>query len=137
MPVTMAATSGSMNLRSSVARERSKHFTLTLPSGASMFSPIPDLRPSRSIYFLFHYVYSAETSFAALTALLQPQDRLMGLGLPDGGHLTHGYYVISFLVSPQATFRSFCIIDSQEEDDCVVNLFPVAPIRARSCHAAY
>lgn len=32
-------------------------------------------------------------SFAALTALLQPQDRLMGLGLPDGGHLTHGYYV--------------------------------------------
>lgn len=32
-------------------------------------------------------------SFAALTALIQPQDRLMGLGLPDGGHLTHGYYV--------------------------------------------
>lgn len=39
--------------------------------------PIPDVWPS----------------FAALTALLQPQDRLMGLGLPDGGHLTHGYYV--------------------------------------------
>jgi glycine/serine hydroxymethyltransferase len=37
-----------------------------------------------------HYVTA---SFAALTALLQPQDRLMGLGLPDGGHLTHGYYV--------------------------------------------
>ena len=32
-------------------------------------------------------------SFSALTALIQPQDRLMGLGLPDGGHLTHGYYV--------------------------------------------
>lgn len=31
-------------------------------------------------------------NFAALTALIQPQDRLMGLGLPDGGHLTHGYY---------------------------------------------
>jgi hypothetical protein len=33
--------------------------------------------------------------------MLQPQDRLMGLGLPDGGHLTHGYYVrmlISFLI---------------------------------------
>jgi glycine hydroxymethyltransferase len=39
---------------------------------------------------------SPETSFAALTALIQPQDRLMGLGLPDGGHLTHGYYVNSF-----------------------------------------
>ncbi|KZT10232.1 glycine hydroxymethyltransferase [Laetiporus sulphureus 93-53] len=37
--------------------------------------------------------YSGSTAnFAALTALLQPQDRLMGLGLPDGGHLTHGYY---------------------------------------------
>lgn len=32
-------------------------------------------------------------SFAMFTALLEPQDRIMGLGLPDGGHLTHGYYV--------------------------------------------
>ncbi|KAJ7130736.1 serine hydroxymethyltransferase-domain-containing protein [Mycena crocata] len=37
--------------------------------------------------------YSGSTAnFATLTALIQPQDRLMGLGLPDGGHLTHGYY---------------------------------------------
>ncbi|KAF8506289.1 glycine hydroxymethyltransferase [Hysterangium stoloniferum] len=37
--------------------------------------------------------YSGSTAnFAALTALISPQDRLMGLGLPDGGHLTHGYY---------------------------------------------
>ena len=36
-------------------------------------------------------------SFAALTALIQPQDRIMGLGLPDGGHLTHGYYVCMLL----------------------------------------
>ncbi|KAG1839121.1 pyridoxal phosphate-dependent transferase [Suillus subalutaceus] len=33
-----------------------------------------------------------------LTALIQPQDRLMGLGLPDGGHLTHGYYVTTQLI---------------------------------------
>ncbi|KAJ6532696.1 serine hydroxymethyltransferase-domain-containing protein [Mycena vulgaris] len=38
------------------------------------------------------YSGSVISSFAALTALIQPQDRLMGLGLPDGGHLTHGYY---------------------------------------------
>ena len=31
-------------------------------------------------------------NFAAFTALLEPHDRIMGLGLPSGGHLTHGYY---------------------------------------------
>ncbi|KAL1511695.1 hypothetical protein AB1Y20_004984 [Prymnesium parvum] len=30
-------------------------------------------------------------NFAAYTALLQPHDRVMGLDLPSGGHLTHGY----------------------------------------------
>ena len=25
--------------------------------------------------------------------MIQPNDRIMGLGLPDGGHLTHGFYV--------------------------------------------
>jgi len=30
-------------------------------------------------------------NFEAYTALLKPNDRLMGLDLPSGGHLTHGY----------------------------------------------
>jgi len=31
-------------------------------------------------------------NFAAYTAVLEPHARIMGLGLPSGGHLTHGYY---------------------------------------------
>jgi len=31
-------------------------------------------------------------NFAAFSALMQPNDRFMGLYLPDGGHLSHGFY---------------------------------------------
>lgn len=44
--------------------------------------------------------YSGSTAnFATFTALLQPQDRIMGLGLPSGGHLTHGYYTAKKKIS--------------------------------------
>ena len=41
-----------------------------------------------------HHVRLARSpaNFAVYTALLQPNERVMGLDLPSGGHLTHGYY---------------------------------------------
>jgi glycine hydroxymethyltransferase len=53
--------------------------------------------------------YSGSTAnFAAFTALINPQDRIMGLGLPDGGHLTHGYYTAKKKITASSIyFQSF------------------------------
>jgi len=49
--------------------------------------------------------YSGSTAnFAALTALLQPHERLMGLDLPSGGHLTHGYYTATKKISASSIY---------------------------------
>lgn len=94
MPVTTEETNGSTNLRFSAENALCRHSTSILPNGASMFSPTPDQQQSWSSLLLIGFSLPERVcSFAALTALIQPQDRLMGLGLPDGGHLTHGYYV--------------------------------------------
>lgn len=53
--------------------------------------------------------YSGSTAnFATFTGLLQPQDRIMGLGLPSGGHLTHGFYTAKKKISASSIyFQSF------------------------------
>lgn len=43
-------------------------------------------------------------NLAVFVALLQPHDRFMGLGLADGGHLTHGAYTPSRRISATSLF---------------------------------
>ena len=43
-------------------------------------------------------------NFAAFTALLQPHDRIMGLDLPSGGHLTHGYQTAKKKISATSVY---------------------------------
>lgn len=43
-------------------------------------------------------------NFAVYTALLQPGEKLMGLDLTMGGHLTHGFYTPTKKVSATSLF---------------------------------
>jgi glycine hydroxymethyltransferase len=43
-------------------------------------------------------------NFAVYTALLAPHDRIMGLDLPHGGHLTHGFYTPKKKISATSVY---------------------------------
>ncbi|XP_014206867.1 serine hydroxymethyltransferase, cytosolic [Copidosoma floridanum] len=43
-------------------------------------------------------------NLAVFTALLEPHGRIMGLDLPDGGHLTHGFFTQNKKVSASSIF---------------------------------
>ena len=43
-------------------------------------------------------------NFAVYTALLAPHDRIMGLDLPHGGHLTHGFFTAKKRVSATSVY---------------------------------
>ncbi len=43
-------------------------------------------------------------NFAVYNALLQPHERIMGLDLPSGGHLTHGFYTAKKKISATSIY---------------------------------
>ncbi|KAL3272539.1 hypothetical protein HHI36_014012 [Cryptolaemus montrouzieri] len=43
-------------------------------------------------------------NFAVYTAIVEPHGRIMGLDLPDGGHLTHGFYTAQRKISATSIF---------------------------------
>ena len=46
----------------------------------------------------------SSANFAVYNALLEPHDRIMGLDLPSGGHLTHGFYTNKKKVSASSIY---------------------------------
>lgn len=49
--------------------------------------------------------YSGSTAnFALYTGILNPHDRIMGLDLPSGGHLTHGFYTAKKRISATSIY---------------------------------
>ena len=51
-----------------------------------------------------YFFPGSPANFAVYTALVEPHGRIMGLDLPDGGHLTHGFFTAKKKISATSIF---------------------------------
>jgi len=70
-------------------------------------------------------------NFALYTAILNPHDRLMGLNLPSGGHLTHGFYTKNKSIS--ATSKYFESLSYDINDKGYINYDELEELATKFC----
>jgi len=83
-------------------------------------------------------------NFAVLTGVVGPHGRIMGLDLPDGGHLTHGFYTPTKKISATSIFfdsfpynvdKETGIIDYDALERDAMRYRPKLIIAGMSCYA--
>lgn len=85
-------------------------------------------------------------NFAVYTALAEPNGRIMGLDLPDGGHLSHGFFTLQRCISATSMFFQSMpykvnpesgLIDYDELERNAMLFRPKIIIAGMSCYARH
>lgn len=82
-----------------------------LKNGVSMFNRIQvnifffiTKKSWSEFFYWFSNFTGSPANFAVYTAVVEPHGRIMGLDLPDGGHLTHGFMTQTKKISATSIF---------------------------------